>query len=82
VIGLSTLAVIGMRYPRSRMFAAPLAIIWMTFWTMQAAQAMGVSDRVHLLIVAVIAAAVATVVAVTIPYTIEDRRKKQTNPEA
>lgn len=82
VIGLSTLAVIGMRYPRSRVFAAPLAIIWTTFWTMQAAKAWGMTDRLHLLIVAVIAAAVATVVAVTIPYTIEDRRKKQARPDA
>jgi len=82
VIGLGTLAVTGMRYPRSRMFAAPLAIIWTAFWTMQAAKVMGVSDRVHLLIVAVIATAVATVVAVTIPYTIEDRRKKQARPDA
>jgi hypothetical protein len=76
VIGLSALAAIGMRYPCSRMFAAPLAIIWMTFWTMHAGQAMGMLDRVHLSIVAVIAAAVATVVAVTIPYTIEEWRPR------
>ncbi|MFN8465376.1 MAG: hypothetical protein U0X20_07490 [Caldilineaceae bacterium] len=82
VIGLSALAVIGLRYPRSRMFAAPLAIIWTTFWKMQAAQATGVSNRVHLLIVAIIAAAVATVIAVTIPYTIEDRRRKQARRDA
>lgn len=82
IAGLGVLAAIGMRYPRSRILAAPLAIIWITFWTMQAAKATGVSDRVHLLIVAIIAAAAATVVAVTIPYTIEDRRRKQARRDA
>jgi hypothetical protein len=82
VMGLVALTAVGLRYRRSRMFVMPLAIIWMTFWTMQAAKAMGVSDRVHLLIVATIAGAVATVVAVNIPYTIEDWRKKQAKPDA
>ena len=75
-VGLSVFTAISMRYRRSRMFAAPLAIIWTTFWMLQAARAMGMSDRVHLLVVAVITTIVATVVAVTIPYTIEDRREK------
>lgn len=60
----------------SRMFTVPFAGIWLTFWAMQTAEAMGVSNRIHLLIVAMVAVAVATVITVTIPYTIEDRRKK------
>lgn len=80
--GFGALAAIGMRYPRSRMFAAPLAIIWLTFWVLQTAEAIGVSDRIHLIVVAMITAAGATIVAVNIPYTIEDRRKKQAKPDA
>lgn len=80
--GFASLAAIGIRYPRSRKFTGPLAGIWLTFWVLQAAEAMGVSDRIHLLVVAMIAAAAATLVAVNIPYTIEDRRKKQVKPEA
>ncbi len=76
ISGFAALAAIGMRYPRSRMFTVPLAGIWLTFWAMQTAEAMGMSNRIHLLIVAMVAVAVATVVTVTIPYTIEDRRKK------
>jgi hypothetical protein len=75
LVGVGTLAAIGMRYPRSRMFTAPLAGIWLTFWVLQAAEAMGVSDRIHLIVVVMIAAAVATIVAVNIPHTIEDRQK-------
>ncbi len=80
--GFAPLAAIGMHYPRSRMFTAPLAGIWLTFWVLQAAEAMGLSDRIHLIVVAMITAAAATLVAVNIPYTIEDMRKKQTKPEA
>ena len=80
--GFGALAAIGMRYPRSRMFTAPLAGIWLTFCVLQAAEAMGVSDRLHLIVVAMIAAAAATIVAVNIPYSIEDRRKKQARPDA
>lgn len=76
IVGLGVLTRISMRYLRSRVFAAPLAIIWLTFWTLQAARAIEISDRLHLLIIAIITTAAATVVAVTIPYTIEDRRKK------
>jgi hypothetical protein len=76
IVGFAVLAAIGMRYPRSRMFTVPFAGIWLTFWTMQTAEAMGVSNRIHLLIVAMVAVAVATIITVTIPYTIEDRRKK------
>jgi hypothetical protein len=80
--GFGALAAIGMRYPRTRMFTSPLAGIWLTFWVLQAAKAIGVSDRIHLIVVAMIAAAVATIVAVNLPYTIEDRRKKQARPDA
>jgi hypothetical protein len=76
VAGLGIFTAISIRYRRSRMFTAPLAIIWMTFWILQAARAMGLADRLYLLVIAIIATAVATVVAVTIPYMIEDRRKK------
>lgn len=76
VAGFGALAAIGMCYPRSRMFTVPLAGIWLTFWVMQTAEAMGVSNRIHLMIVAMVAVVVATVTTVTIPYTIEDRRKK------
>ena len=76
VVGFGALAAIGMRYPRSRMFTVPLAGIWLTFWVMQTAEAMGVTNRLHLMIVAMVAVVVATVTTVTIPYTIEDRRKK------
>jgi len=76
VVGFSVLAAIGMRYSRTRMFTVPFAGIWLTFWAMQTAEAMGVSNRIHLLIVAMVAVTFATVITVTIPYMIEDRRKK------
>jgi hypothetical protein len=77
VVGFCVLAGIGLRYPRSRMFAMPLAGIWGVFWTLQTAQAMGMSNRIHHIVVVMIAATVTTVITVIIPYTIEDRRKKQ-----
>jgi hypothetical protein len=76
-VGLVALTAVGLRYRRSRMFALPLAVIWAIFWTLQAASAMGMSDRTHLLIVAIVATVVTSIVTVTIPYTIEDRRRKQ-----
>jgi type IV secretory pathway TraG/TraD family ATPase VirD4 len=76
-LGLGMLTAVGLRYRRSRMFAMPLAAIWAIFWTLQAASAMGMSDRTHLLVVAIVAAVVTTIITVTIPYTIEDRRRKQ-----
>jgi hypothetical protein len=77
VTGFGTFTGISMRYPRSRMWTAPLAVIWTTFWTLQAARAAGMTDRIHLLLVGIAATVVAAVFALTIPYTIEDRRKKQ-----
>ena len=76
VVGFSVLAAIGMRHPRSRMFTVPFAGIWLTFWAMQTAGAVGVSNRIYLIIVAMVAVTIATIITVTIPYTIEDRRKK------
>jgi hypothetical protein len=80
MVGLGILTAIGLQYRRRRMFAAPFATIWAKFWMLEAAKAMGVSDHVQLLSIAIITAAGATVVTMTIPYTIEDRRKKNSLP--
>jgi ABC-type proline/glycine betaine transport system permease subunit len=82
IAGLGVFTTIGLLYPRSRMFAVPLAAIWAIFWILQAASAMGMSDRTHLLVVAIVAAMVTTIVTVKIPYTIEDQRGKQAKADA
>jgi len=73
--GLILLSGLGIKYRQTRYVSTPIAIAWMVFWSIQVARQLRVSSTNLLLVVAIGASVVGALVAVALPYWLEDRRK-------
>lgn len=74
--GLAAFSAIGiMKYRQARYVSSPIAIAWIVFWSIQAARQLGISSPNLLLMVAAGASIVGALLAVIIPYWVEDRHK-------